>query len=61
MKEKKTNHGSLLIIIIPIIIFAILSFILLFNGIKGWGWFLFLAFAFGSEISFQDNDDEKDK
>ena len=62
IKELKTNEGTQTFIArIPCIIFSILSFILLFNGIKGWGWFIFMAFASSCRVSFNKDEEAEDE
>jgi len=43
----------------PSVLFGILSFILCYNGIKGWGWFMFLSVISVTTLKFK-KDDVKD-
>lgn len=46
-------------------IFAVEAFILAYQGIEGWGWFLFIALLIGNSCSSvklsKDKDKDKDK
>jgi len=45
-----------LLVNIPCVLFGILSFILCYNKIEGWGWFMFLSIISVTTLKFKEED-----